>query len=253
MKLANQATTPPKGLDKKKIIKKTKKIVKKIEVLQHQMCAQGKHSILIVLQGMDASGKDGVVKNAFKSISPNEISTVSFKKPSKEEFAHDFLWRVHKHAPAKGMVTVFNRSHYEDILVPSVYGYLDEKVINERFELINNFEKQLQHGGTKIIKFFLNVSKEEQYDRLKERVDLEEKHWKHNDGDWETREHREDFEAVYEKIFTKCNQPEWHIIPADTNWYKTYFVAKTVLKVLEEMKIEWPALTTEIVKFPSKK
>jgi PPK2 family polyphosphate:nucleotide phosphotransferase len=251
IKLNTQPTTPPKNLDKKKIKKETTLIINQIATLQNKMYAQSKHSILIVLQGMDASGKDGIVKKTFSNISPNGIKTVSFKKPTKEEFAHDFLWRIHKHAPAKGMITIFNRSHYEDILVPSVYGYLNNNTINQRFEIINDFEKLLRNNNTHVLKFYLNVSANEQYLRLKERMELEEKHWKHNDGDWEVRKKRTDFESVYEQILKKCNTPAWHIVPADVNWYKTYFVANTVLKLLKSLDLTWPKLDTALPKVPA--
>lgn len=244
--LNSLSTKPPKNLVKKDVKKETKRIIKEIAELQHQMYAQERYSILIVLQGMDASGKDGIVKKAFRSVTPNGINAVSYKKPTKEEFKHDFLWRVHKNSPAKGMITIFNRSHYEDILVPSVYGYINKEIIQERFELINNFEKQLEHNGTKVLKFYLNVSEEEQHQRLTERIENPEKHWKHNDGDWETRKYRKEFLNVYEDIFKKCNQPEWKIVPADKNWYKTYFVANAVLKALKGFQLEWPELATEM-------
>ncbi len=246
MQINFKNTKPPVDLDKESIKKETKRITKQIAKLQYQMFAQAKHSILIVLQGMDASGKDGVVKNAFNNITPNGINTVSFKKPTPNEFAHDFLWRVHKHTPSQGMITVFNRSHYEDILVPSVYGYIDKSIIEKRFQTINDFERLLENNNTHILKFYLNVSEDEQYKRLMERVEVEEKHWKHNDGDWEVRKKRAEFDAVYQQIFEKCNTPEWHIVPADSNWYKTYFVAKKVLELLESLDLNWTQLDSKL-------
>jgi len=239
---------PTRKIDKSKKdnikLKNTEMITEIIE-LQRKMNAQSKYSLLIIFQGMDASGKDGAVRRTLSGVNPNGISVKSFKKPTDEEFAHDFLWRVHPHTPAKGMIQVFNRSHYEDILVPSVYGYLPEDVINERYDAINAFEKQVESNGTTILKFYLHTSKDEQFKRLTERVEIKEKHWKHNDGDWETREHWDEFREVYQTIFKKCDTPEWYIVPADKNWEKVNYVAKTILKALKNMDLQWPELDSE--------
>jgi len=240
--------SPTQKIDKSKkedIKAENAKMISEIIELQRKMNAQGKYSLLVIFQGMDASGKDGAVRRTLSGVNPNGISVKSFKKPTDEEFAHDFLWRVHPHTPAKGMIQVFNRSHYEDILVPTVYGYLSEDVITERYNAINAFEKQIESNGTTILKFYLHTSKDEQYKRLTERIEVKEKHWKHNDGDWETREHWNEFRSVYETIFKKCNQPEWYIIPADKNWEKVNHVAKTILKALKKMELQWPELETE--------
>jgi polyphosphate kinase 2 (PPK2 family) len=169
----------------------------------------------------------------------------SFKKPTEEEMSHDFLWRVHKVSPAKGEMQVFIRSHYEDILVPSVEKYIPENIIEERYDLINNFEALLERHNTKVLKFFLNVSKETQEERLLERVEMKEKHWKHKDGDWDTREKYDEYMQVYEKILNRCNTIPWHIVPADKNWQKTYYVAEVVLSTLENLDLKWPELDSE--------
>lgn len=234
------------GLEKENTEKETKKILKRIGKLQYKMSAEGKQSLLIVFQGLDASGKDGLTRRLLKYCNPVNIAIKSFKKPTPEEYGHDFLWRVHKHTPMKGNVQVFIRSHYEDILVPSVEKFIPENVIEERYQLINDFEKLVEHNGTRVLKFFLNVSYSVQEERLKERIENEEKHWKHNDGDWETRKKFGDYISVYESIFKRCNIVPWHEIPADTNWQKLYFVAKVVLKALEDMDLEWPSLETEM-------
>lgn len=233
-------------LEKKQTKKTTKEILKEIGELQYLMHAEGKHSLLVVLQGIDASGKDGLTRGLLKYCSPTGYSIKSFRKPTSEEYAHDFLWRVHKHAPAKGNIQIFNRSHYEDILVPAVEKIFPTETIEARFELINNFEKLLEHNGTKVLKFFLNVSKEVQEERLRERIEMERKHWKHNDGDWETRKKWDDYMAVYEQILTRCNVIPWQVVPADTNWQKLFFVAQTVLKTLQGLEMKWPPLETEL-------
>ena len=236
--------------DKGKIKTETKGILRQIGALQYQMYAQQKYSLLIVFQGTDASGKDGLTRGLLRYCNPIGIKIKSFKKPTREEFAHDFLWRVHRHAPAKGDIQIFIRSHYEDILVPSVEGYYTEEMITQRYSLINEFEKLLEHNGTRVLKFFLNVSPEAQEERLMERVQLREKHWKHKDGDWENRKKFDAYMGVYEKIFRECNDIPWHIVPADRNWQKLYYVATEVLKTLKALEIEWPDLQSEL--FPKK-
>lgn len=238
--------------DKKETQEKTKKILKKIGKLQNKMYAQNKYSILVVLQGTDASGKDGVTKGLLKYCNPLGVRIDGFKKPTEEEYAHDFLWRVHQVVPRKGELEVFIRSHYEDILVPSVEKFIAPEVIEKRYEIINDFEKLLEHNETKILKFFMNVSKEVQKERLMERIELKEKHWKHKDGDWDTREKFDEYLAVYQRIFNTCNLIPWHIVPSDKNWQKLYYIADIVLKTLEELDLKWPELVTERFKTENK-
>jgi PPK2 family polyphosphate:nucleotide phosphotransferase len=240
-----------KEWDREKTEEKSKKILKKIGKLQNKMLAQNKFSLLVVLQGTDASGKDGVTKGLVKFCNPIGVKVYSFKKPTENEYAHDFLWRVHQVVPRKGEMQVFIRSHYEDILVPWVEKFLPGDVIEERYRMINDFEKLLEHNNTKVLKFFMNVSKEAQEGRLMERIELKEKHWKHKDGDWDTREKFDEYLEVYEKIINNCNEVPWHIVPSDKNWQKTWFVADVVLKTLEDMDLKWPELVTERFK-PSK-
>ncbi len=231
--------------DKKEIQKKTKKMLKEIGELQHKMYAQGKYSIIVVLQGTDASGKDGVTKGLLRYCNAVGIEVHSFKKPTDLEYSHDFLWRVHNVCPAKGVLQVFIRSHYEDILVPSVEKFIPADIIEKRYETINTFERMLETNGTKVLKFFLNVSKEVQEERLKERIEMKEKHWKHKDGDWDTREKFDQYMKVYEKVLTRCKDVPWYVVPADKNWQKLYAVAEVVLKTLKDMDLQWPPLVTE--------
>jgi PPK2 family polyphosphate:nucleotide phosphotransferase len=240
-----------KSLDKKEVQVKTKKMLKKIGELQYKMYAQDKFSLLIIFQGIDASGKDGATKDLIKYCNAVGIKIHSFKKPSEEEFAHDFLSRVHAVTPRRGEMQIFVRSHYEDILVPSVEKYIPEEIIEKRYEQINNFEKLVESNNTKVLKFFLNVSKEAQKERLMERIESKKKHWKHKDGDWDTREKFDEYLSVYEKVINKCNDIPWHIIPADKNWQKDFCVAEAVLKTLEELDLKWPELVSE--KFSSMK
>jgi PPK2 family polyphosphate:nucleotide phosphotransferase len=234
-----------KEWDRKETEEKTKKMLKKIGRLQNKMYAQNKFSILLVLQGTDASGKDGITKGLVKYCNPLGIKIFSFKKPTENEYAHDFLWRVHQVVPRKGEFQVFIRSHYEDILVPTVEKFIPSDVIEKRYEVINDFERLLETNGTKVLKFFLNVSREAQKERLIERIELKEKHWKHMDGDWDTREKFDEYLEVYERIINTCNVIPWHIVPADKNWQKLYVVAEAVLKTLEDLDLKWPDLVSE--------
>jgi PPK2 family polyphosphate:nucleotide phosphotransferase len=239
-------------LDKDKTGKKTKKMLKRIGELQYQMYAQNKYSLLIVFQGTDASGKDGLTRGLLKYCNPIGIKIHGFKKPTENEYEHDFLWRVHDVTPPKGEVSIFIRSHYEDILVPSVEKFIPADIIEKRYNLINDFEKLIEHNDTRVLKFFLNVSKEAQEERLKERIELKEKHWKHKDGDWETRKKFDEYMTVYEKIINRCSDIPWHIVPADKNWQKLYYTAEVVLKTLEDLRLEWPELVSEKFKAGTK-
>ncbi|MFT5601846.1 MAG: PPK2 family polyphosphate:nucleotide phosphotransferase [Flavobacteriales bacterium] len=238
----------PKGQDersKKELLKENKDLSKEIVNLTNLLQADGTRSLLVIFQGMDASGKDGSLRDTFKGINPANISVHSFKKPNSEEMAHDFLWRVHKVCPKKGMVKIFNRSQYEDILVPSVEGFIDVNTISKRYETINQFEQMLEENGTKVLKFYLNISKERQREKLQGRIDEPEKHWKHNDGDWAVREKWDQYMKVYDSLFTKCNTIPWHIIPADNSKLKVNTIAKIVIKELEAMNLKWPALDSD--------
>jgi PPK2 family polyphosphate:nucleotide phosphotransferase len=240
-----------KTLDKKETLEKTRNILKKIGKLQYKMYAQNKFSLLVIFQGIDASGKDGVTKDLTEFCNAVGVKVHSFKKPTEDEFAHDFLRRVHAETPGKGEMGIFVRSHYEDILVPSVEKYIAEEIIEERYDQINSFEKLVEGNNTKVLKFFLHVSKEAQKERLMERIESKKKHWKHKDSDWDTREKFGAYMDVYEKILNKCNAIPWHVVPSDKNWQKTYYVAEVVYNTLKGLDLKWPPLVSE--KFPVKK
>ncbi len=238
-------TVPAKNINKAEIVAKTQEMIKKIQAYQYKMYAEGKRSLLIILQGIDAAGKDGVVRHIFSGMNPLGTKAASFRVPTKEEASHDFLWRIHKATPAIGEVTIFNRSHYEDILVPTIEKLFDKEVIKNRYDQINKFESLLQETGTTIVKFYLHISKDKQKEKLNERLTDPTKYWKHNIGDWDTRDDFDEYMKVYEDIFAQCDQPEWHIIPADKNWYKLYLVSKVLLKVFEDMNLKWPQLSPD--------
>jgi PPK2 family polyphosphate:nucleotide phosphotransferase len=233
-------TRSPKEIDKEETQKKTEKIVKKIGELQNVLYASHTRSLLVVIQGMDASGKDGAIRNVFAGINPMGIRVISFKKPTEEELDYDFLWRIHKNVPPKGMIHVFNRSHYEDVLIVRVHKWVDERTIQKRFEFINSFEELLQERGTAILKFYLHISEKEQQKRFLERQTMPNKMWKFNQQDLEEAKYWPEYRKCYEDVFEKCNVVPWDIIPADHNFYKEYLIAKKVLKTLEDMNLSYP-------------
>ncbi|MBI5916279.1 MAG: polyphosphate kinase [Bacteroidetes bacterium] len=240
IKLAKISTTPPSGTDKDGTKKRTEGYVVRIGELNEILRAQQKHSLLVVLQGMDGSGKDGAVKNVFKDCTPFNLSVYAFKKPTEMEFAHDFLWRVHEQVPAKGDIKIFNRSHYEDILIQRVHGWIDEERVRRRMAAINAFEELMVFDNrTTVLKFYLHISKDEQEKQLQERIDEPEKHWKHNDGDWEERKHWDEYMRCYEDAINQSKIP-WTIVPVDDRWYRDYLIAKTVCEALEEMNLAYP-------------
>ena len=245
IKLSKLSTAAPDGLKKKDIAEETDRLVERLGELQHLMYAQGKHSALVIFQGMDGSGKDGAVRNVFAHSTIAGLDLVSFKKPSEEEFAHDFLWRVHRWAPQKGMMTLFNRSHYEDILIQRVHKWIDAERVEKRMAAINAFEELLAFDNqTEVIKFYMHISKEEQEIQLRQRMEDPAKYWKHNDGDWKEREHWDAYMEAYEYAINKSSIP-WVICPVDNRWYRDYVVAKTLVERLEalDMKIEAPKPT----------
>ncbi len=251
IKLSKISTKPPEKLTKAIAKKKMAEMAKEIGELLLVMYAEGKHSLLIVLQGMDSSGKDGTVKNVFGRSSPVNINVKSFKKPTDEEFAHDFLWRCHKLAPAKGHVTVFVRSHYEDILIQRVHKWITPRQVTARMKAINAWEELLRDdNNTTVLKFYLHLSKERQLEKLKERIEVPEKNWKHKDGDWKERKKWDEYRKAYEYAINKSSIP-WIIAPVDSRWYRNYFIAKEILKALRKMKMELPGLDSEL--FPKKK
>ena len=243
LKLSTIDTRAPEKMNKEHVKKETQKLKFRLEELQNLMYAESKHALLVVLQGMDASGKDGVIKNVFDSVNPMGCRVVPFKKLIDLELKYDFLWCVHQQVPEKGLIHIFNRSHYEDVLIQRVHQWVDEKTIKQRFEHINNFEKLLGETGTIVLKFYLHISKEEQLDRLQERLSDPTKMWKHNDDDLKERELWNDYMKCYEDVFAHCTSAaDWHIIPADQNWFKEYIIAKTVVEKLETLKMQFPGL-----------
>jgi PPK2 family polyphosphate:nucleotide phosphotransferase len=237
-------TRAPKTLDKKQTKEETVVVLKELNELQNLLYAEGKHSVLVILQGMDASGKDGVIRNVFGQLNPQGVQVKSFKAPSEEELSHDFLWRIHKHAPAKGMIQIFNRSQYEDVLITRVKGWCDDELAQQRFDAINHFEQLLSlHNSTQVLKFYLHISPQEQHERLQERIVNPMKHWKYNENDFTESKLWDQYMQMYQDVFENCNAIPWTIVPSDQNWYKEYVIAKAVLTTLQELKMEYPQLS----------
>ncbi|MEM6316424.1 MAG: PPK2 family polyphosphate kinase [Bacteroidota bacterium] len=241
-KISDYPTKPPKKAEKSDFKKPMKELLNQLEDLQYLMQAEEKHSLLVVLQGMDASGKDGITKKVFGACSPGGIQVHSFKKPTDLEFAHDFLWRVHQKVPRKGQITVFNRSHYEDVLIQRVHGWISEEHANKRIAAINAFEDLLAFDNqTTVLKFFLNVSKDQQKIELQQRIDEPDKQWKHNEGDWKEREHWDKYMRCYEALLNNCTTP-WNVIPMDERWYGQYLIAEKLVETLSGFNMEFPKL-----------
>ena len=237
------STRAGKEFDKQETKDKTAKILKELDELQNLLYAENQHSILVVIQGMDASGKDGVIRNVFTSMNPQGVNVKSFKAPTPEELSHDFLWRIHSHAPAKGMIQIFNRSHYEDILITRVHKWCDDATAKKRMKAINDWEEMLsQHNNTQILKFYLHVSPEEQRERLSERIKDPGKMWKYNANDFEEAKLWNIYMEMYEDCFENCNKIPWTIVPSDQNWYKEYIIASTLRDTLEGLKMQYPGL-----------
>lgn len=243
IKLAAINTKAPNGFDKEKTKAKTAKIITELDELQNLLYAQNKHSVLIIVQGMDASGKDGATRNVFGHLNPQGVNVASFKAPTAEELDHDFLWRIHKCVPQKGMVQIFNRSHYEDILITRVHKMIDDKTAKQRMKAINDFEELLtQHNNTHILKFYLHISPEEQQLRLAERLKDPRKMWKYNENDFNEAKLWDIYRKVYQDCFNHCNAVPWTITPSDQNWYKEFIIADAFYKLLKGLKMQYPGI-----------
>jgi len=224
---------------------------KEIDALQDRLYAEQKRALLVVLQGIDTSGKDGTVRGVFNRCGPLGVSVRPFGRPSELELSHDYLWRIHDAVPRKGMIGVFNRSHYEDVLVVKVRSLAPADVIEQRYDQINAFEKHLTENGVTILKFMLHISKDEQRERLQARLDDPAKHWKFNPGDLEDRKLWDDFHAAYETALTRCSTAHapWRVIPADKKWQRNALIAAIVRGTLEEMNPGYPVQSWKAEEF----
>ena len=228
--------------DKDKTKADTAKDAEAIDALQDRLFAEGRRALLVVLQGIDCSGKDGTVRAVFNHCGPIGVKVQPFKAPTADELAQDYLWRVHKVCPPRGYIGIFNRSHYEDVLVVKVRKLASPEAVARRYDEINAFEKLLSDNGTKILKFMLNISKDEQAERLRERIDVPEKRWKFNPDDLEDRKLWDDYMAAYETALARCSTEyaPWHVIPANRNWVRNAVISRIVRETLEEMNPQYP-------------
>jgi PPK2 family polyphosphate:nucleotide phosphotransferase len=219
-----------------------KALRKELREWQARLYAEGKQKLLIVFQALDAGGKDGTIRNVFQGVNPQGVRVTSFKAPSKEELAHDFLWRVHQEMPAKGMIRVFNRSHYEDVLIVRVENIVPESVWRPRYTHINNFERLLVDDRTTILKFFLHISPEEQAKRLIDRIVRPEKNWKFSADDLNKRAQWADYRAAFNEAIseTSTDYAPWHVIPADQKWYRNLAIVRTILGTIKKMNPQYP-------------
>jgi PPK2 family polyphosphate:nucleotide phosphotransferase len=226
-------------------------LVAQIADHQERLYAEEKRSLLLVLQGIDAAGKDGTVKHVLRGTNPSGVRVYSFRQPTSEEAAHDFLWRYHQATPADGMIHVFNRSHYEDVLVVRVKDLAPEELWRSRYDSINDFERMLVREGTTILKFFLHISRDRQLEKFRERLERPDKYWKWSDNDIKEREHWDEYQQAYEDALNATSTPwaPWYVVPADHRWFRNYVVARVLAATLAAMKPQFPAPPEEVKAF----
>jgi PPK2 family polyphosphate:nucleotide phosphotransferase len=218
------------------------KLSPRLDALQEKLYADGRHRLLVILQGMDTSGKGGTIRRVFEGIDPTGVRVAGFKKPTETELAHDFLWRVHPHVPADGEMVIFDRSHYEDVLIVRVHELVPAKRWKARYRHIRDFEKMLADEGTTILKFFLHISKDEQRERLQARLDDPKKHWKFRVGDLAERKHWDAYQEAFEDAIGETARPHapWYVVPADHKWYRDLVVCKAIIATLEGLDLDYP-------------
>ena len=233
---------------KKEALKRVEHLRQRMDDLQFKLYAEQRRSLLICLQGLDAGGKDGVVRHVIASMDPEGCKVASFKQPSKEEHAHDFLWRIEQQTPRRGQVAIFNRSHYEDVLIVRVHDLVPKKVWSKRYQQINDFERRLVANGTHILKFFLHISKEEQLERFKQRLDDPARQWKISEADYTEREYWDSYEKAYEDALSKCSTADapWFVIPANHKWFRDLAISEILVETMEGLKIQLPEPTVNI-------
>jgi PPK2 family polyphosphate:nucleotide phosphotransferase len=214
----------------------------KLADLQGLLYAEGKHRVLVVLQGMDTSGKDGTIKHVFRTVNPLGVKVANFKSPNSTELAHDYLWRVHQNTPGLGHITIFNRSHYEDVLVVRVHGLVPKNQWKRRYRHLRDFERMLSDEGTIVRKFFLHISKEEQKERLEERLQNPKKQWKFEHGDIDERKLWDDYQTAYEEALSKTSTDAapWYIVPSDRKWYRNLVISQALIETLESLDMSYP-------------
>ena len=248
------ADSTPGIRDREEAAERLARNLERMDELQYGLYAEGRRSLLLVFQGMDAAGKDGVIRKVATAFNPQGCRAWSFKAPTPEELAHDFLWRIHRAAPAKGEVAIFNRSHYEDVLIVRVHDLVPKRVWSERYAIINEFERRLAEHGTTILKFFLHISPEEQLERIRKRLDDPEKHWKFNEADLDERTRWDDYQRAFEDALARCNTEHapWFVIPANRKWYRDVAVSEIVTATLEGMDPRPNAVSLDVKRLKSR-
>ncbi len=247
-RLSRVSPDPPRGVVHERIKRLTDRYAEELAELDDLHYFAREHAVLIVLQGLDTSGKDGMIRKILDCSNAQGVRVESFKAPTEHELAHDFLWRVHPKTPARGEVVLFNRSHYEDVLVVKVHKLAPQPVITARYDQINDFERLLLANKTIVFKFFLHISREEQKRRLLDREQDREKAWKLAVGDWKEREHWTDYTRAYELALSRCSPKDapWHVVPANEKWFRNYVVLKTLVEGLRPLKQQWLASLTAL-------
>jgi PPK2 family polyphosphate:nucleotide phosphotransferase len=249
--LSDQAARPPSGLpDKSELRDRLGELVKRIDQLQVALFAENRRALLVVLQGRDASGKDGATRNIFGPLNAQGCVVSAFKRPSELELAHDYLWRVHQVVPGRGIIGVFNRSHYEDVLVVRVHNLVPADRWQRRYDQINEFERMLTENGTTVLKFFLHISRKEQKERLLERLEDPAKNWKFNPGDLEERHRWDEYTSAYRDVLARCStgQAPWFVVPADKKSVRDVLIAEVVVQALEAMNPQFPKVDPELLR-----
>ena len=237
-----------KGENKKSALHKIRKLRQRMDELQFRLYAEQKHALLICLQAPDAGGKDGVIRHVIGSMNPQGCRVVSFKQPTPEELAHDFLWRIEHQTPRRGEAVIFNWSHYEDVLIVRVHDLVPRDTWAKRYDQINDFERRLVANRTRILKFFLHTSKEEQLERFKDRLEDPTRHWKISESDYSEREYWDDYQTAYEQAINRCSTEEapWFVIPADHKWFRNLAISEIVVQTLERLDLKFPEPTVDI-------
>ena len=240
--LADWATDENLGLDKDDVKDEFDDLNDELEALQELLYAERKHKVLVVIQATDTGGKDGTIRHVFDKVNPAGVNVAAFKKPTDEELAHDYLWRVHAHTPGAGEITIFNRSHYEDVLVVRVHDFVPEARWSRRYAHIRNFEQMLADEGTTIVKFFLHISKDEQRERLQARIDEPHKNWKFSFGDIEERKHWDEYQEAFRVMLeeTSTDDAPWYVIPADRKWFRNLLISEVLVQTLRDLDMDWP-------------
>jgi PPK2 family polyphosphate:nucleotide phosphotransferase len=249
-RIKKRAADETYGISKEQAEKESAGQIGRLQPLHELLYAENKHALLIVLQGMDAAGKDGTIKHVMSGVNPQGCAVTSFKQPSPQELAHDFLWRIHAAVPPKGSIGIFNRSQYEDVLIARVHKLVPKNVWEGRYGQINAFEKILTENGVKILKFFLHISAAEQKKRFEDRLNDPQKNWKASAADFNEREYWDEYQKAYADALVKCDSDDapWYVIPGDHKWFRNYAVGEVIIQTLDSLKMEFPEADKAVTK-----